>query len=265
MIIKCEQKDEKRILDYIGEDYSSCLYLYLNLLKYGIDSDTIEVFIQCEESVITALLLKYYSCLHVYSKDNSFCADELVAFFSDNSFTILYCTAKTADVVYAAFSEEFLGKATMEKGWVAQIKKIDKEPQRLAEKAKTKDFDQIARLIFDDEDIGASYRFEELSKQLEERNQQGYARNLIIKQDGIVIAHACTNAELNNIAVVAELLVRKENRRSGYASEIWRDLCGQLLDEGKEVYSFYYSKESEDLHSHIGFFKVCEWAKIVIV
>ena len=100
--------------------------------------------------------------------------------------------------------------------------------------------------------------------QLIQRNKEGYARNLVIKDNDLVIAHACTNAEFANIAVVAELLVRKEYRRRGYASEIWRDICGKLLAEGKEVYSFYYSEESRRLHKHIGFFEVCGWSKIVI-
>ena len=103
-----------------------------------------------------------------------------------------------------------------------------------------------------------------MAKQIEERNQEGYARNLVIKQDGQVIAHACTNAELNRIAVVAELLVKEGYRKKGFASEIWRTICSQLLSEGKEVYSFYYSEESRILHKHIGFHEICEWAKVVI-
>ena len=79
MITKCSQFDEKRILDYIGSDYSSCLYLYLDLIRYGFDSDVVEVYIQQFAGEIVALLLKYYSCLHVYSKDNQFHADEVAA------------------------------------------------------------------------------------------------------------------------------------------------------------------------------------------
>lgn len=264
MITKCSEKDRERILDYIGSDYSSCLYLYLDLLKCGLHSDLIEVFVQQDGERMTAILLKYYSCLHVYAKDDRFCADELSAFFGGNQFKMLYCTAKTAERVYAAFSDPQREKATVTKGWVAQITKIDREPKGLAVHAEEQDFPQIASLIYGDEDIGRSYHFDDLVQQLEERNRQGYARNLVIKQDGKVIAHACTNAELNNIAVVAELIVEKNHRGKGYASEIWRDICEKLLEEGKEVYSFYFSEESRNLHQHVGFFEVCEWAKIVV-
>ena len=264
MITKCDLSDKKRIISYIGNDYPSCLYLYLNLIKYGIGSDVIDVFIQQDGDLITAVMLKYYSCLHVFSRGDCFDAYELSAFFIDNNFTMLYCTENTAKKIYASFPESILSKAVITTGWVAQIKSVDKEPRGLAVSAQQDDFVQIVRMILNDKDIGRSYKFDELSSQIESRNKEGYARNLVIKKDDVVIAHACTNAELGNIAVVAELLVREEYRRQGYASERWRDLCSRLLYEGKEVFSFYYSEESRRLHRKIGFFEVCEWAKVVI-
>lgn len=264
MIIKCGKKDEQRILSYIGEGYPHCLYLYLNLQKYGIDSDIIEVYIQEEGNIISAVMLKYYSCLHVYSRENNFNANELGLFFASNGFSMLYCTSATVEKVYSSLPVAVSKNASVSNGWVAQIRNIDKQPKGLSNQAQYSDFEQIARLIYEDEDIGRSYNYDELTKQLVQRNKEGYARNLVIKQDNIVIAHACTNAEFGNIAVVAELLVRKEYRKKGYASEIWRDICSKLLSEGKEVFSFYYSEESRQLHKHIGFFEVCEWSKIVI-
>lgn len=264
MIIKCTKDDESRVLSYIGNSYPFCLYLYLDLLQYRMDSGIIDVYVQIENDTTVAVLLKYYSCLHVYSRTNDFVADELADFFVANHLTMLYSTAKTAERVYSALIRKSGNRATITKGWVAQIEKVDHEAKGLATAADEQDFRQIIQLIYEDEDIGRSYKLEELSKQLEERNKQGYARNLVIKQNNLVIAHACTNAELNGIAVVAELLVRKEYRKKGYASEIWREICSQLLSEGKEVYSFYYSNESRMLHKHIGFFEICEWAKVVI-
>ena len=265
MISGCKKTDEAKIFSYIRMDYPSCLYLYLDLLKYGIGSDTVSVYLQTNNDEIEAVLLKYYSCLHIYSRNNIFNADELAEFFCKNRFSMLYCTAKTAEKIYLAFPQGIKDKAIFSRGWVAQIKKVDHEPRGLAVTAKEKDFNQIARLIYDDEDIGKSYKYEELARQLEERNQQGFSRNLVIKENELVIAHACTNAELNKIAVVAELLVRTEYRQKGYASEIWREICTRLLAEDKEVFSFYYSDESRTLHKHIGFFEVCEWAKVVII
>ncbi|MBQ6272913.1 MAG: GNAT family N-acetyltransferase [Oscillospiraceae bacterium] len=265
MIVRCGRKDENRILNYIGTDYPFCLYLFLNLKKYGLDSERMEVYLQQEGEAITAVLLQYYSCLHLFARDDSFDAAELASFFREKGCSMLYCTAATARRVYRSFPETFAGRAEVTTGWVAQIRRLDKAPKGLAQPASSADFEQIAKLIFDDAEIGKSYKFEDLARQLRERSREGYSRNLVIKRDGLVIAHACTNAEMENIAVVAELIVREDCRRKGYASEIWRDLCGRLLAEGENVYSFYFSEESRALHKRLGFFEVCEWAKIVIV
>lgn len=264
MIVKCNKADEEAIFSYIGDNYPSCLYLYLNLKKFGIESEKIAVFKQEKNNCITSVLLKYYSCIHVFSEKNDFDGEELGLFIEAGKFSMVYCTAKTVELIYPALPEKKRSKASLSMGWVARIEKIDKQPKGTAVEADTNDFEQIVHLIYNDDDIGRSYKYDELAKQLIERNRSGYARNLVIKENDLVIAHACTNAETIKIAVVAELLVRSNYRRQGYASEIWRDLCCRLLSENKEVFSFYYSVESRALHKKIGFYEICEWGKIVI-
>lgn len=264
MIVKCGRNDGHKVLSYIGSDYSRSLYLYLNLQKYGMDSDIIEVYFQKEGNLVTAVMLRYYTCLHVYSRDDNFNADEIGSFFADNGFTMLYSTAETGSRVFSAIPGSLSKEATISNGWVARINNVDREPKGLPIPARSDDFVQIVKLIYEDEDIGRSYNYDDLARQLVERNKEGYSRNLVIKKDGLVIAHICTNAEFGKVSVIAELLVREEYRGRGYASEIMRSICRDLLSEEKEVYSFYYSEESRRLHKHIGFFEVCEWSKIVI-
>lgn len=38
MIIRCQKEDEKIIESYIGTEYYKCLYLYMNLQRYGTGS-----------------------------------------------------------------------------------------------------------------------------------------------------------------------------------------------------------------------------------
>lgn len=265
MIVKCGPKDENRILSYIGPDYPFCLYLYLNLKRYGLESERVEAYLQLEGEKITAVMLQYYSCLHLYARDNSFDAAELASFFLEKRCTMLYCRAETAERVYRALPEPLAGRAEVTTGWVARILRLDKEPKGIAQPAESADFKQVAQLLSADAGIGKSYKFEDLERQLEERNREGYSRNLVIRQGDRVIAHACTNAELGRISVVAELIVREEFRNKGFASEILRDLCGKLLAEGKDVYSFYFVEEARALHRRIGFEEICRWAKVVIV
>ena len=125
MIVQCHAEDESKILSYIGADYPACLYLYLNLNKYGIDSDTTDVFMQTEQERITAVLLRYYSCLHVYSNDLSFDAEELSVFVEQHCFSMVYCTAAAADRIFEQLSAHVKDHSAITYGWVAQIKQVD--------------------------------------------------------------------------------------------------------------------------------------------
>lgn len=205
----------------------------------------------------------YYSCLHVFSKNNESETIEIGHFIEQNDVTVVYTTAETARRIYVDLPSEIKPRSTITEGWVSRINRVDKEPRGYAKLADQNDFVQIAELIYDDEEIGKLYKYDELLRQLVERNQEGFARNFVIKDNNLVIAHACTNAETSNIAIVGELLVRREYRRRGFASEIWRRICSELLSEGKEVFSFYYSEESRLLHKKSGFTKSVNGAKLL--
>lgn len=264
MIEKCNAQQEPVIVDYIGGEFYKCLYLYMNLHRYGADSETIDVYLQKEKDKIRAVYLFYYSCVHVYSRQNDFSLDEFNAFTAQKEYTMIYCEKNTAEYIWSGLPETLKKQASMTCGWVAQIEKTDREDKHQTVRAENRDFRQIISLIYEDEDIGRSYDLDDLTKQLKERAEEGYTRNCVIRDGDIVVAHACTNAEMDDLAVVAELVVNKAYRQQGYATDIWRALCSTLLAERKEVFSFYYSEESRTLHKNVGFFEVCEWAKIVI-
>lgn len=262
MIIKCEEKDEAIIKSYIGKEYYKCLYLYMNLRKYGICSEYIDVYMDKTENEIKAVYLFYFSCVHVYSKNNDFSVLELKELLKNHPIKMIYCEKNTTEYIrdnYSSVEHPF----TITYGWVAEITKVDEKHRERVQLASATDFKQIVPMIYGDENIGKSYNKNELAKQLLQRSKEGYSRNYVIKKNGLVIAHACTNAEIDEAAVVAELIVNKEYRRKGYALEIWRAICENLLNEKKRVFSFYYSNESRNLHKKIGFHEICEWGKIV--
>lgn len=263
MIYKCYSNDKSKIISYIGKDYSKCLYLYMNFLKYGIESNTISVFIQEDKEGIQAVYLIYYSCIHVFSRHNMFSLQEFNSFLNEHVFSMIYCEKTTALYIWNSLENEKRNCSSITYGWVAQLTSHIPLESQDVQPARKEDFRQIIEMIYADEDIGRSYDFESLAAQLQERNQEGYTRNLVIKDGSTVVAHACTNAEITALAVVAELVVNENYRRQGRGSEIWASLCNDLLQEGKEVFSFYYSEASRALHRKLGFHEVCEWAKIV--
>lgn len=198
----------------------------------------------------------------MYSKDNDFSVQELKELLKSHSIKMIYCEKNTAEYIgdNCSCSER---PFTITYGWVAEITNVEEKHRESVQLAAATDFKQIVQMIYGDEDIGKSYNKNELAEQLLQRFKEGYSRNYVIKKKDLVIAHACTNAEIDGVAVVAELIVNREYRGKGYALEIWRAICEKLLNEGKRVFSFYYSNESRNLHKKVGFHEICEWGKIV--
>ena len=64
MIVKCKKNDEQIVESYIGKEYYKCLYLYMNLQRYGIGSQVIDVYMKktamCTAWMMTPCCTDFY-------------------------------------------------------------------------------------------------------------------------------------------------------------------------------------------------------------
>ena len=68
MISRCTQADETEILDFIADDYCRCLYLYLDMVRYGFDTPFVSMWRQNgADGSLAAVWLRYHSGMHVYA------------------------------------------------------------------------------------------------------------------------------------------------------------------------------------------------------
>ena len=78
-MIKCGVQNRDEILDYIGKDYGKCLYLYVDLMKYGFDNPNVNLWLQKDGTGENrVLVLQYYTGMHVFSRDGDFGAEEVL-------------------------------------------------------------------------------------------------------------------------------------------------------------------------------------------
>ena len=138
----------------------------------------------------------------------------------------------------------------------------------IIEKLKREDLKEAISIYDDNYNLKSNY--DKLLNVYDEIYNNTAYHNIVAKLDGKIVGLATIIInydiveELKPFLTVWNFGVRKEYRRKGFATEIWRELCSQLLAEGKEVFSFYYTDESRALHKRIGFEEICQWAKIVV-
>lgn len=260
MIKKVNEENLKEIELFIGNEYYKCLYLYLDMKKYGINDENIKIWAQYKnENTIVSVILKYFSGMHIYSKNINYNIDEIVNLIKNETPSMI-CAEKE---IIGTLNKKLNDKSYEEEfGFVRKLKELKVKESDDVKQADTEDFLNVAKLLYEDEDIGSSYKLNELSEQMLERYKEGYARNYIIKNNKEILAHAGTGAELGKISVMSYVVTNKEYRRKGLATKVCATLLSDLIKEGKEVYLINYSNESTKLYDKLGF-EVCnDWGKL---
>ena len=260
---RCIKKEEESIIiNYIGDDYYKCIYLYLDLKRYGLLNPNVKTWIQEDDNhKITSVVLKYYTGMHIYSKNNNYNLKDISQLILLERPTMICGEAEIIEDIFKYMNCDYYN---IEKGWVRELSKIDNDERESITKAEKDDFNQIAELLYNDEDLGSSYELEELSKQLYERNKEGFVRNYVIKDNDRVVSHAGTGAEDEKLGMLAYVITDPNYRGKGYAKKLCKAVCQDLIEEGKKVYLINYSNESTALYDKIGFHICCNWAKMFI-
>ena len=79
MIIQCKDEDIETVFDYIGEDYGKCLYIFIDLKKFGLDDENFDVWIQYnEEGSICAIISEYFGGIQIYSREENLLLEEMM-------------------------------------------------------------------------------------------------------------------------------------------------------------------------------------------
>lgn len=262
MIIKYKDSNKNELLEYIGKDYGKCLYVYIDLVKYNLDdNDDFDAWAQKNDrGEIVAVITEYYKGIQVYSKHQEFEPKEIAEFILEKDSRNIFAIKETIDMLkpyMPGFDEEI--------GTVGQIKELKVEPNKDAYSAGVDELSEIAKVVAEDENIGKPYGYDSLYKQYKERKEEHMGRNFVLrdKDTNEIVCHAGTYAELPELAVVGGVISSPAMRGKGCATGVTAALSKELLEEGKDVFSFYYIPPATKMHVKCGFEKIGDWAKLM--
>lgn len=260
MITQCDNKQLNDVLGYIGEDYPQCLYLYLDMIKYGCSSDLTRTWVQSKNGNKTAAILAYHTAIHIFSKNNDLDVSEICKLVVDVNPTMVNATAETIKKIEPELKKHgYVSEFGHIGEWTANP--IDVNDSEI-EEASEIDIPQVSRLLYEDDDIGASYIYEDLLKQMQERLGQGYVRSYVIHCEDEVIAHVGTGAETDNVCTIAYTITSPKYRGQGLAGRLYNYSCSKLKKEGKRIFSVYYPENARIFHHKMGFVDLCEYGKL---
>jgi hypothetical protein len=222
-------KDKDRILDYLRQNMQDCLYIYADIFAYGLDNPNMKVWVEESDDNLTAVVMKYYESLQIYSDSNGFNEEKLVPIIKKYSDSTVFTTRTIADNLLRIFH----GKFIVEYGSVLESKRFPEVRNRkLIFAATEEDIPEIVELLTQDPLWDMSRDI--LSAQLLERMRTGMGRSFIIRdEDGHIVCHVATFAEAPGMAVAGGLYCVPEFRDMSYTASLHSFLTDLLINKEK--------------------------------
>lgn len=248
---EAKESDIVEILEYLKRNIADCIYMYIDIKKYGLSNPNMMVWIDRnnKNDQLKAVVMKYYDSIQVFAGSNDWDKEWLAEMLREENISMISgkdnMIKELAAVLGNRYSSVF--------GMVYQLKSYRQfENTDIVEPATLEDTGEIARLICSDELFHSNYQVKVLERQLRERMSSGMGRSVVIRRDNKIVAHIATYAEYENIVVTSGLIVHPEHRKEGYGFFIESFLVNELLQELKDVYTFVLEPKRAALLNAMG-------------
>lgn len=249
MIVRADQGNIEEIYDYIGQHREECLYLYVNLRRYGVDNPSMSVWLDKENNKILGVYLKYFECLHFFTKESEYQLHTLLSMITQQNPQVIFMPKHIGQRIEEDLSPLYVLKY-MEIMSTNELRHID-NPDGV-ERAGRSDIARIVEFLMDDTEYTNVYQQESVYNQFLHRYDDGFTRFHYILRDGKIVACEGTNAELDDIAIIGGLLTSPGYRGQGLGSKVLQSIWDEILSEGKQGFSFVENPVSKRLHNRLG-------------
>lgn len=247
------------ILKYLRRHVSDCLYMYIDIAKYGIDPKFLRVWLSGDEADPGTVVMKYHTGLSFYCEGDDPDLEGVAALVESEK--PLSITAKKS--LLLPLHERIADRYNAEYGYVFEFTDYQPmEPGIPVERAGEEDAMEIARLVTGDESIGSYYEIRDLADQFAERMRTGFGRSYVIREDGKIIAHIASYAEYDGLATTSGLIVDEDHRSGIYGAYLEKYLVEDLKKDGFTVYTFIEKRLRKKLLERMGNRCVGEYGKL---
>lgn len=247
-MLRCAEHDLPEVIALLAKDIPNCFYMYVDISKYGLSNQNMNVWLQRTNNRISAVVMKYFDSMQVYTLPE--CDMKDIAALIQQEFTpIVTGTAENCAILGSILKDTY----EVSYGWTFEIDKFRTIPAPVPiVQASDEELAECAALICMDKEIGSHYTQDSLARQLKARRHEGMGRNYVIHQNGRVIAHIATYAEFENFAVSGGLIVHPDWRSAPYGAWLESYLFNTLLAEKKRVFSFLRNERRVKYYKALG-------------
>lgn len=238
---KAKESDRERLLQYLKENVQDCLYLYIDIMNYGIATDNMTVWLKEQDGQIVLVAMKYYDSYQIYSHKRDGELEELCCLLRENPVSMI---SGRKDIM-----ERLAGNLPGYKASYGIVFRIYPRSESYESPyhllcATIKDAVDIAKLLCSYEGFGEHYTVEGLAEQLTERIRTETGHSYIARNEqNEIIAHVGTFAEAEDIAVVSGAVVAPSYRKTDVYEHINKYMYDKMAQKNKNIYAFAIEKK----------------------
>lgn len=261
-------QDREAILEYLKKAVAECIYMYIDILNYGVTSENMTVWLQEQDNQIELVVMKYFDSFQIYSHRRDINVEPVLVLLKECPVTMVSARRDIIEQLEgvcsgyrAAYGSVFDVSCLRREFWAMGGGKMKQHEFEITE-AVEDDAAEIAELVCSDDNFRVNYQKDDLTRQFAERIRTRTGRSVIIRMDGRIVAHNATFAEAEGVAVVSGLVIRPEYRRMGCYEKVVTYLGDQLMNEGKTPYAFAITEKT--IRYHRAVYAECgEYGKLV--
>ena len=253
--------DLENILAYLKPNRSHCLYMYIDISKYGLDNPHMSVWVEEKDQSICAVVMKYHTSISVFTNVENWDIDSTVEIILETKVKSITARRDIAEALMERLDDYY----DVEFGYVFLFTTFQPFVLDMDVEVPTdEELYECAKMIVMDESIGRYYDPTELGNQLIERRNSSFGRSYILRNNGKIVAHIASYAEHDGLATTGGLIVDPNERSTGYGAYLEYYLLTDLINDGFEVYTFVTEKLRYRLMKAMGNECIREYGKLVI-
>ena len=257
MIRLLNQKDEKKVLEYLYQEPSFNIFPIGDIEAFGFDQDFQRIYGEFDENEeLRSIFLRYRENGIYYAHEQRF-NDAYLDIFEKDPFDFFSGKYELLELVepYLTFSKKQVTYfCKMDQFKFDNVVDVD------IKTAKTKrDYEKLFSLLKHIEEFHY-HKKDKVQFAKEKMVSKKMGTTLFIEDHHKVISTVATTAETTKSAMVVAVATHKKYRNQGYATRLMKALSKlYLIDKQKELCLFYDNPEAGKIYLNLGFKPMGQW------
>lgn len=261
MLIQATKKDLEKIIQYVKAFPSENIFILGDLDDYGLDHDFQQVYLEIKDEQINCVYLRFYDSLVIYSEGNEVDIQSGMKLINALKPNVINGLKRVIDL----FNPSLILEYDEELCYFCKLKHKDQLETDLdcCIFASIEDATSISEGTMQIEEFtkhGSNLETE--IKKTIKKFETNKSINVVIKQEGKIIAHGNTACESKTSGLIGGVYTLPGYRGKGYASKIVSSICLDLLARNKEACLFYNNPLAGSIYHRLGFVTFDQWVML---